>query len=342
MPINKNALQRYLILDKCLRNPYKKYTITDLVDICNNALLELNPNSNGISKRTIYNDLSFLQSSIGYNAEILKIKEGKFVFYRYMDTTFSITNAFLSVDQAVEFQLAIDTLDRFQNLPQFEWISKFRYRLQSEFYVTKNTRRIIYFDDNDFLEGRNWISVLYKYIQNRQVLNILYQPYGLEARKYILHPYILKEYNNRWFLFGLNSDYSALTNLALDRIKAISPINLDYKDSDIEWDDYFYDIVGVSFPKDQQLETVVVLVRNNILPLIKSKPIHGSQKIYHSKGQWSKVVFKLFVNNEFYRCILSFGSDIVIVSPESLIEKIIFNSRQIIQEYESCEDRFHM
>ena len=39
MPINKNALLRYQILDRCFSDRHRRYEIEDLVDKVNDALL---------------------------------------------------------------------------------------------------------------------------------------------------------------------------------------------------------------------------------------------------------------------------------------------------------------
>ena len=44
MPVNRNALIRYKTIDNCLRNPYRRWTLEDLVDACSDALYEYEGN----------------------------------------------------------------------------------------------------------------------------------------------------------------------------------------------------------------------------------------------------------------------------------------------------------
>ena len=53
MPINKLALVRYKVIDKCLQNRRRKWTLDDLVEACSNALYEYEGIKKGVSKRTI-------------------------------------------------------------------------------------------------------------------------------------------------------------------------------------------------------------------------------------------------------------------------------------------------
>ena len=61
MATNKNATIRYQALDRCFRNPGRKYYIDDLIEVCNDALLDIDPDSSGIKRRQIYDDIKFMQ-----------------------------------------------------------------------------------------------------------------------------------------------------------------------------------------------------------------------------------------------------------------------------------------
>lgn len=56
MPVNKYVSLRYLVLNRCFRNPFREYTIDDLVDECNKALR--NAGKTEVSQRTIQNDIN--------------------------------------------------------------------------------------------------------------------------------------------------------------------------------------------------------------------------------------------------------------------------------------------
>jgi len=66
MATNKNASIRYNVLDKCFRNPGRKYYIENLVNACNDALLEFSGNPDGIKKRQIFEDIKFMESVQGW------------------------------------------------------------------------------------------------------------------------------------------------------------------------------------------------------------------------------------------------------------------------------------
>ena len=82
MASNKHALIRYRILDRCFSNPGKEYTIDDLIDECCNVLEKMDSNTNGISLKTIRNDIAFMKSELGWNIELGKYKHGQKIYYR--------------------------------------------------------------------------------------------------------------------------------------------------------------------------------------------------------------------------------------------------------------------
>lgn len=95
MATNKNAQMRYQILDKYFRNRGRRYFIEDLIAECNKALIEIDSESKGISRRQIFDDIAFMENIEGWSIDLLRKKEGKRVYYHYADMSFSINNMFL-------------------------------------------------------------------------------------------------------------------------------------------------------------------------------------------------------------------------------------------------------
>ncbi len=163
---------------------------------------------------------------LGYNAPI-EVYDHK--YYRYSDPDYSITDMPLSQNDYEVMQEAVDMLRQLQDFDQFSEMSDVVSRLQDKLAVTKNNRKpIVHFDNVPDLKGLKLLNPLYNYIAHKQTLRISYQSFSArEPQEYILYPYLLKEFRNRWFLFGSRAADLVLFNLALDSTYVYIQIKLE-------------------------------------------------------------------------------------------------------------------
>jgi len=324
MATNKNAIIRYQALDKCFRNPGRKYFMEDLIDACNDALFDLDSKSTGVKRRQIFDDIKFMRDSRGYDAPIESYKDGKKAYYRYEDLDFSINNQPLNEQEAQQLKESLLTLSRFKGMPQFEWVEEIKARLDQSFKLTTE-EQVLSFDENPFLTGREYIGELYHAIINKQVLEIEYHPFKRDdSILFTIHPYHLKQYNNRWFLFGMNNEYQTITNIALDRIKAMKESKIAYlPNTEINFEEFFEDVIGVTIPEDKTLHKVILRIDNKLWPYIKTKPIHGSQKPPKEENDaYAIIELELMLNYELESIILSYGEQMEVLEPKVLRDNI--------------------
>lgn len=327
MSINKNAYIRYQTLDKCFRNAGRMYFWEDLLEECNKSLLELNPNSNGIQRRQLFQDIKFMESDQGWSIPLERIKFGRKTFYRYSELSFSINNQPLNESEANQMKSALQILSRFTGTPQFEWIKEVIPTIQDKLGLLNEEKEVIAFESNVDLKGLDHLTPIFNAIHNKRVLNILYKDFkSKEAYNIKFHPHYLKQYNNRWFAFGYNPERETpYWNIALDRVENITEQLDNYFYTDIDWEDYFYDIIGVTMPVDGKVEEVVLKFTKEQAPYIITKPIHPSQK--HKELEDGLLVrINVIPNFELERLILSFGNSVEVVLPKELKEGILKKS----------------
>lgn len=337
MPQNKYQIIRYQALDKCFRNNVRRYFIEDLINACKEALYNFSGSSEGIKKRQLYDDIAFMQSENGYAAPIEKDKIGRKVYYFYSDINFTINNQPLTESEARELKETLVTLNRFKGLPQFEWIESMTTRLEASFQFGIDANQIIEFDQNEFLKGKEYIKDLYHAIVNKTPLTVLYKSFNSNAKIEIeLHPYYLKQYNNRWFVFGKNPLYDNITNLALDRMNNLQLLEKPYIDTVIDFKEYFEDIIGVTFNEKTQPINIVLRVDKSLWPYIETKPIHGSQKIIQKKEGYVDIKLELIPNYELESLILQHGEKVKVLEPLELSNKIQDRIKELIKKYNSA------
>ena len=282
-----------------------------------------------IDKTFRRNHIKFMKSLAGYDAPIISIQDGKKVYYQYENQDFSILKKPLSTKEIENLNEALQTLNRMKNLHGFDWVDSISAKINSGLELQNSARKIISFEENEFLVGSEFLSPLYQFILNKNAIKISYKSFKSEKTiNIIFSPQFLKQYNNRWFVFGINSDYGNIQNLALDRIKKISVSKVNYLDTAVDYDEYFDDIIGVSNDLEKEPIKVILQLTDQVAPYISTKPLHGSQKI---KGKLLTLQVKH--NQELETLLLSFGERIKVLEPESLLESLKLRISKQYQQY---------
>ncbi|MFM2394668.1 MAG: hypothetical protein RLZZ546_2650 [Bacteroidota bacterium] len=339
MPQNKSAVIRYQTLDRCFRNPNKKYFINDLIDECSDAIYgESRGKKEIISKRTIYADIEFMKSTHGYSAPIEELKQGRSTFRRYTDINFSINNQPLNEDETSQLKDAIVFLSRLSGREEFSIITNILPKLQGDILNDEfQIKPIISYEENKYLKNKEHLGELFNAIRDEKVLELKYKSFKSEkATKIEMHPYYLKQYNNRWFLFGYCEEKFEQgihpLNLAIDRIEKINYSKSSYiPNGTIDFESHFDDVIGVTIPNHEKPVTITLKVEPDYVPYLESKAIHPSQKkVKNNDGQFITTI-KVIPNYEMYAQLLSLNHNIEVVSPEEvrlkmlrLVEKMYF------------------
>lgn len=336
MPINKNAYIRYQVLDRCFSNFGRRFYWQDLLDEVNKTLIDIN--GNGIGRTQLFKDIKFMESEAGFSILLARGKDGKKAFYQYEDKDYSIKKSPLSTIESDNIKSALFILSRFKGLPQFEWVNELIPILNDKLGFANESKQVIHFDSNIDYEGISFIEPIFNAISNNRVLEIEYQDFKNPLPyKIILHPYVLKQYNNRWFVFGLNEENDIPSwNMALDRIQSINELDLKYKETDFDWDDdYFYDIIGVTRIQNIEVQEIFLQFSSELAPYIQTKPIHPTQTRPKFLENGEMVIsIKVIPNYELEQLILSYGERVKVITPDFIREKIQLRIAQMLNQYD--------
>lgn len=334
MPINKNALLRYQILDRCFSDRHRRYEIEDLVDKVNDALLDMYGKT--VSLRQIRADITYMRDRVSYNAPIVtRPIEGRRCYYTYEDPHFSIFSSELSVEEVKNLLSTIDMLGRYRS-PKNAWLEEVISSLELRFGIKANRDKVVSFEQNDQLKGIEFLSDLIDAIINHQPLKMTYRPYKGDEQTMVIHPHYMKQYNTRWFLFGLedHGEYGmSPVNKALDRIVKFTVAKVPFVENDkIDYETYFNDIVGVTHDRRHpDIEHVVLKFAKERFPYVVSKPIHKSQQIVNAED--GTLAIDVRINRELEQNIFSFGQHVEVLSPEWFRNQIIEKYKEIIKIY---------
>ena len=336
MPVNRNALIRYKTIDTCLRNKYRQWTLDDLIDACSDALYEYEGIDKGISKRTVQMDIQMMRSErLGYNAPIV-VYDNK--YYKYEDEDYSITNTPLSEQDLKTMSEAVEVLRQFKGFSYFSGMGDIVSRLEDHVTSAKQkTIPVIDFEKNESLKGLDYLDIIYHAIVNKQVLNFKYRSFkARSANTFLFYPYLLKEYRNRWFVFGRRK--GNLINLALDRVHSVEIAEKErfVENNLFDPQTFFDDLVGVTKNVGMKAESVRFWVSKENAPYVQTKPFHKSQQLIESQEDGS-IIFeiKVVINQELQREFFGYADTIKILSPKSLADFIGRKFRLAKERYES-------
>jgi predicted DNA-binding transcriptional regulator YafY len=336
MPVNRNALIRYSTIDRCLRNRYRRWSLEDLMNAVSDALYEYEGIDKGVSRRTIQLDIQTMRSEkIGYNAPIIVIDRK---FYTYEDPSYSITKLPLSENDLNKLNDALEILKQFQAFSHFQDMSGLVRKIENKIYIEQTRKRpIIHIDKNDNLKGLEHLNGLYQAVLHKTVIQLEYQSYkASNPQRLYYHPYLLKEYNNRWFLIGRKSNNPAILNLALDRIHKFKyePDMLFIDNPGFDPDNYYKDIIGVTMNENVLPRTIIFQVSRSNAPYVITKPFHPSQQIISNEEKGVTFSIKVVPNFELERLFLGFGSELEILSPPSLRRRIASILKKSSEKYD--------
>lgn len=335
MATNKNALIRYLTIDKCLQNTHRKWTLNDLIEACSDALYEYEAKDAYVSKRTVQLDIQNMRSDkLGYNAPIVVYEKR---YYKYAVHNYSITDIPINEIDLDILSESMEMLRQFKNFSLFSELNGVIQKLEDKVYrETKDQAPIIHLDNNEHLLGIEHLDSIYQAILKKMVIRMTYQSFkAKKASQVIFVAYILKEYNNRWFVVGRNHDNPTIKTYALDRIQSINyEPKLPYKKSNFNAETYYNNTYGVTVLSDREIIDIELKVDERNAPYVVTKPFHSSQEMIGEYPDGSILIsLRVHHNYEIERLILGFGPSIVVKKPRRLRQRIKKLSKQLYLNY---------
>lgn len=347
-------MTRYMILDELLSNRYHDYSLDDLTEEVSRRLSEMYSDTKGVVRRTIEKDIDYIENEGPFMAEIERKwvpcvnshgKTSQKKCLRYKEPGFSIFKKELSDDEKYLLREALSLLGQFDGLPNLEALEQLRQSLQMPDKSCYNP--IISFTKNP-LENSNLLGELFTVISQRQVVELHYHTFAApdDDRHIIFHPYLLKEYNRRWFVIGAADSDGKILNFSLDRIDKIVPLTThNYKDPSEDLLEHFEDIIGVTYLDESPIYQIIFWANDKEKDYIKTKPIHESQRNLTGEneerlrienpclkgGSFFRIDCKY--NYELIRELTSFGNGVIVLTPSKIREEIIKRVKDLAVSY---------
>lgn len=343
-------MTRIVLLDKLLADQYHAYSIRDLTECLNRELPQYGQEG-GVSKRCVEKDIEYLEYNFPIPIDFCRYtvdahsaatdRPYKKRCIRYADPTFSIFKGKLTDKEKGLLTAALSTIGSFDGLDGFGWLDDINKRLG-----LVEQRPTILMSKN-LIENRTLMAEAFSAIQARSVIRLRYKLFGSqEIRSVVISPYLLKEYNRRWYLIGAADDTGRILNFALDRIESVSLLpGYEYRRPPEDLSERFEDIIGVSYYEGTEVYKIIFWVSDKSAPYVKTKPLHGSQTNITGDRE-AEVRRKMDVppggslfsiecmeNYELLRELCSYGGELKVLSPEKIVEAVKSRVRSMAELY---------
>lgn len=337
MATQYNSIIRLKKIDECLRTKTKVYDLPKLIDTISNELASQGKKVK-VSERTVYDDLKFLKDEYGpFAAPIVRTNEKG---YHYKEDGYSIFNPYINGDNTKVLQSSMAALRQVSNMKGFDELKNILFRIEANYHFDKNklTDPIVYLEEGLNIAAQEHIKPLKECIKKEKTILITYQPFDKDPYSRIISPYFLKEYNNRWFLFGHQhavnkGDYSGITNVPLDRIKSMKASFKDYIDKEeLDVKTYFDHVIGVTV-SESEIEHIEFKVYGNRRHYVQTKKIHKSQTTLEMNNDFGVFTIAVKPNRELYSHLLEFGGDLEVVKPKEVRKEMKKHIQRLASRY---------
>jgi predicted DNA-binding transcriptional regulator YafY len=227
-----------------------------------------------------------------------------------------------------------DSTDSLETFLKFLEIAGTAELISDSIKEDRKTLHYLSFDTAAYLKGVEYLKILLKAIKDSKVVTFNKVNYKSEKNsEYLVEPYLLKEYQNRWYLVGYVPKIKEVRTFGLDRIDQVQVLKEKFKkDKEIKPLEMFDNIIGVN-GEDGKVEEVHLSLTPLQGKYLKSLPLHKSQQIIKEDQKETFISLKVVVNYELLQRILMLGYQCTVLQPKSLVEEVKNSLKESLGNY---------
>lgn len=334
MPKNKEAYTRYRLIDEALKNRQKPFpSLLELAEKCEDLL------GRKVSESTIQKDIYAMRFDEGLNfnapIEYNNLNRG----YFYSNPEYSISKLPLKQDDLYALEFAVGLLRQFKDFPILRQFDNTIGRLLQAVQISRSLygteiSEFIQVERAAHSEGTDHLEKILRSITDMVEINFQYYNFAkVKTSQHKLHPYLVREYRNRWYLTGYSPTHERILTFGLDRISNLHVTRKSFqKQRDFNAKKFFYHSFGITVN-----DLVPVKVELSFSPLegryIKAQPIHHTQKILKDNTKEFRISIEVIPSHELNMQILSYGENVEVIKPVQLRNEIRDTMKQALKQY---------
>ena len=339
MPANKYALLRYRIIDRCIRNAQRPYpSKEDLRSACEEALY--GSDGEHISMSTIDKDIWAMRNEgeLAFYAPI-KFSKDRGGYY-YEDPDYTIAELPLTEIDLDAIQAAAQTLFQFKDIPLFREFDAAIEKILDRMRISavddhKTEHDVLQFERSVSNRGSEFLAELFTAAQSDQSVNLTYRKFGAEtAQEVTLDPYLLKEYDGRWYVIGFDQGKGGMRTYGLDRVESVTSTGNSFRrSSSFDTASFFKHAMGITVTSELPID-VRLAFSPRLAPYILSRPLHHSQRIIGQSSDGGVIIsIKVLQTVELNTLVLGFGDDVTVLEPKALKDEVIATLTSCLKNY---------
>ncbi len=334
MPKNKEAYTRYRLIDEALKNKQKPYpSLSELADKCENLI------GKRVSESTIQKDIYAMRYDEGLNFHAPIDYHKKRTGYYYTDSEYSISKLPLKQEDLYALEFAAGLLRQFKDFPILEQFDNTIGRLLQAVQISRSLfgseiTDIIQVERPSHSEGTDHLEKILKAITDHVEIHFNYYNFAkAKTSQHILHPYLVREYRNRWYMTGYSAIHDKILTFGLDRIRQLHSTRTYFeKRNDFDARKFFFHSFGITVN-----DLVPVKVELSFSPLeglyIKAQPIHHTQKTLKDNSKEFRISINVIPSHELNMQILSYGENVKVIKPLQLKKEIQETMKKALKKY---------
>ncbi|HNZ42298.1 MAG TPA: WYL domain-containing protein [Bacteroidales bacterium] len=324
MSLGKEAYIRYKVINECLTNRFATYpTIFDIIDACENKL------GKTFSVSAIQKDIKAMKEdeALGFLAPIKFSRQYNGYYYAHPD--YSINSIPLNSSELEALEAVSDVLQTFAGNRISE---NFNLAVEKIFTTLKEKKcqigkkqRYIQTDTNQRQKGFENFERLFHAISNKIPVCFVHYSYNKRCfNSVVTHPFLLKEFQNRWYLVAYSEQHKCLRTFGLDRIR--DPLLLDkpfHHVDDKVVDAYFVHIYGTYPWTGCKRQKIFFYASALMSEYIRANPVHESQKEHEIQPDGGVIfVVELIPSQELVNFFKQFSPDVVVLKPAEMVNAV--------------------
>ncbi len=293
-----------------------------------------------VSERTVLNDIQFLKDRLNAPIQYSRSHGG----YCYTDPSWRLSAFPVTEGDLLTFFLSVELAHRYLGTrfekPLRDSIQRLTSILPDKVQISINELSS-HFSVRSGATSKTppeTLVALQQAIQNRHPVDIVYFTAGRgEETQRVIYPYHLFNMKGEWYLIAYDLLRQGIRQFALPRIRSWHILTEEHFEIDptFSTEDYF----DQSFQSEHgdNIVEIILLFDSYQARYIRERPYHKSQSIEEQPDGSIIMRFVTGAIEEVQRWVMSYGSHVQVLAPESLTQSIISEFSTSLKQYQNSQ-----